>query len=678
MLKISLLNLLLLSNPVLTSVNNVCIENENIYSSKNEYLTNNSKVLENHIEENLKMSHSYLVPTGYFLKSGEKYKIKLNKKVSESDNIGISIGQNGRYDNSNLVSGFQHFLIDKESDEIEFVADRDGVLYIYDNLGNRTYSLKTISGNNFIKIPTYILGKTNLNEFLWEVDQTESKFIEFISENTISTIQTRWFKEVDRNKINLEKSLTYFDNFWKWSNQFYGLDQNSNGINKKYNNYVHLANPDTGPGAAFAANQYLGFWGKSNVKYLFERQVDNLWGLYHELGHTYQTPDYIWSGMLEVTVNLSALYIQENLGIGLSIDNASNQKRVKEYLSKPNEEKDFQSIRDLTQSLTMFYQLQTSFGPKFYPYLSQFYRAQFLVEKDFDKINKYIYMTSFVSGYNLSKFFDEWGLKMTSETREAISKFKPLDKKIWLNHTEPNIKIVQEDISKKYEKQKEIEIYQRSNLTPEFGTTFLSAKDVEKYFYSPTSSNYNSLVNNKWNSKNIRVNKINYGVVEFVLNKDGFLPEKYYINTEFKDIKTKIEFYGIGTNKYGEMYLNTIDKKLFLLGNGSGKWVNDGYNNKKYYEINIYDEKGKLFKNEVIKGNESITKYQSTNFWKNGMDYKEGYRIELSVGENHKMTYYSDVNKSMTFKQLSPKAQYENYVFKINNGDILFDSYYIK
>ncbi|PQP78133.1 hypothetical protein C6B38_07985 [Spiroplasma sp. ChiS] len=46
-------------------------------------------------------------------------------------------------------------------------------------------------------------------------------------------------------------------------------------------------------------------------KDLFLNPLNDQWGLWHETGHTYQTEQYKWTDLTEVTVNISALFIQE-------------------------------------------------------------------------------------------------------------------------------------------------------------------------------------------------------------------------------------------------------------------------------------------------------------------------------------------------------------------------------
>lgn len=69
----------------------------------------------------------------------------------------------------------------------------------------------------------------------------------------------------------------------------------------------------------------------------------------------------------------------------------------------------------------MFWQLHLAYGEDFYPNLHKLYRElpkDKLPETDEDEIQAFIFNTSKVAKQNLLPFFDQWGLKVSQETRK--------------------------------------------------------------------------------------------------------------------------------------------------------------------------------------------------------------------------------------------------------------------
>lgn len=140
-------------------------------------------------------------------------------------------------------------------------------------------------------------------------------------------------------------------------------------------------------------------------KDLFLDQITDEWPLLYETGHTYQAVQYKWNDLTEVSNNLSGdLFSWTKLG--------------------------------------MLWQLQMGFGNNFYPLLNEIYRqinngkdseSMFRFNTDYKKIQMFIKINSYATDYNLGQFFNEWGIKLTTETDNIISKYKPLTKPIWNN-----------------------------------------------------------------------------------------------------------------------------------------------------------------------------------------------------------------------------------------------------
>ncbi|MBG0965019.1 M60 family metallopeptidase [Bacillus sp. SRB1LM] len=150
------------------------------------------------------------------------------------------------------------------------------------------------------------------------------------------------------------------------------------------------------------------------------------WGQMHEAGHARQQYPWTWNdlrGMGEVTVNLYSLAAFKKIypNQPTRLDTEGDYNRAFAYLKQTN--KEYKNIDDLFVKLVMLWQLHLAYGDVFYPNLHKLYREipeDQLPKTDEDKIQAFIYNTSKVAKQNLLPFFDQWGLKASTETRQKI------------------------------------------------------------------------------------------------------------------------------------------------------------------------------------------------------------------------------------------------------------------
>ncbi|PEC61196.1 hypothetical protein CN575_19115, partial [Bacillus wiedmannii] len=150
------------------------------------------------------------------------------------------------------------------------------------------------------------------------------------------------------------------------------------------------------------------------------------WGQMHEAGHARQQHPWTWNdlrGMGEVTVNLYSLAAFKKIypNQPTRLDTEGDYNRAFAYLKQTN--KEYKNIDDLFVKLVMLWQLHLAYGDDFYPNLHKLYRElpeDQLPKTDEDKIQAFIYNTSKVAKQNLLPFFDQWGLKASTETRQKI------------------------------------------------------------------------------------------------------------------------------------------------------------------------------------------------------------------------------------------------------------------
>ena len=616
--------------------------------------------------ENRSLTHSEFKPTGYYLQGKHTYTVTLNRDLTTNElgQIKLSIGQWGQYKNinQNRKDVFTNILIPTKANFVTFYLETDGVLYLADNnlTDLQVTNVTAEDFNTVVKVPTFKVNKTDQNDFINDVLSTNSPFVEFVSKHYIATMQTDMIKNkvLQHIKRTFNDILLHWDNIWKWTNEIYGLNEEDSTINHKYPQYIHIANSDKDSGYANTTNGRIMFQNNTSAgQGLFLKDLTNQWGLWHETGHTYQTPQYRWNDLTEVTVNISSLYIQQKMGVQLSLFQwKDKQKAIKEYLAKENDKKDFNNIQEgdntLWMKLAMFWQLQMAFGENFYPLLSQTYRAMLNTEKKElsntqVQIQHFIIRVSEISGYNLTPFFQKWGLQPTEKTKNAIKNFKPLTKEIWNNITDPATEhnpIVQEIVPiKKITPVKEITA---KNVTINFGDEFKTMSAIKKIFTLPNLTDdekitvavdYNSSVTTFLKDKNTLLVP-----VELQITQKNKIPNIQRYLFKLNKLNNTIIFQGISDGYKGVIGLNSQDKMIKFDGNT--EIIHYYFKHEMYYTIRIKNNLGELIKNIVITGDQNFVEIIKKYDLANGIKYDENYQISIIPVEGNRVQIFNNDN----------------------------------
>jgi len=149
------------------------------------------------------------------------------------------------------------------------------------------------------------------------------------------------------------------------------------------------------------------------------------WGLFHELGHNHQAPDWTFDGTVEVTCNLFTLYILDTIcelpagtagheavrgDVGL-VDYIKSGSPFDQWKRKP-----FLALR-------MYIQIQDAFGWEPFKTVFAQYRALPANERpknDDEKRDQWLVRLSRVVGRNLGPFFEAWGVPTSEMARSSI------------------------------------------------------------------------------------------------------------------------------------------------------------------------------------------------------------------------------------------------------------------
>lgn len=380
--------------------------------------------------ENRWFAHSNLQPTGRFVRRGQR----LNVTVSGPHAATIAIGLFGVYKDLNggvAQSSFNHQSV-QPGVPTWVTAPLDGLVYVT-NEGRQPLQVVLEGGE---PIPTFVGGVTTKASFDAQMTRwSRAPFATFIGEQVFADIQYHWVRD---NVASVTAGrIAGWDQAAKLTNDIYGLSATSSGLDRKSSNRIHITNPDTGPGAASATNYRLTFHGTGGAV-LLQREADALWGLWHEIGHSYQTPQYRWAGLTEVTVNLSSIAIEERLTGRNRLDTAALRAKRTAFFESNTAQRDFDKQTDVWFKLLMFDQLRRSFGESFYPRLSARYRQLRRdgadPRTDQEKRQLFALTVAQVADRNMAPFFEQWGIALDSSTRAALARLPALGHPIWNNH----------------------------------------------------------------------------------------------------------------------------------------------------------------------------------------------------------------------------------------------------
>jgi hypothetical protein len=154
-------------------------------------------------------------------------------------------------------------------------------------------------------------------------------------------------------------------------------------------------------------------------------KVKGEWGLFHELGHNHQKPDWTFGGTGEVTNNLLPLYLLETLcnhaPIHGSFTPAVRMKKEAGYIAGGADFAAWQA--DPFLALTMYQQLRDGFGWETFTKVFAEYRDLPVDERpkgDLEKHDQWMVRFSRAAGRNLGPFFMHWGIPTTEGARKSI------------------------------------------------------------------------------------------------------------------------------------------------------------------------------------------------------------------------------------------------------------------
>lgn len=268
-----------------------------------------------------------------------------------------------------------------------------------------------VTVKNAIDAPVYVHGQTSIRQWQ-QLRQNPGPWAEIGSDKLIFTVPSAKVRELDRPDLVMEywnevmdtcADLARIDHDRPSPERFVIDVQISAG-------YMHAGYPIMAP--SNLADEVL------DVATLREK---GNWGVFHEIGHNHQEPDWTYAGMTEVTVNLFSMYVYDTLHPGKKqhpqVEPASIQQKIDAFEKTGRCEGPW-------PNLIPYIQLRDEFGWQSYQNVFETYRKLKPGERpkgDLEKRSQWMTRFSEEVGRDLSPFFDYWKIETSPEAKQQIS-----------------------------------------------------------------------------------------------------------------------------------------------------------------------------------------------------------------------------------------------------------------
>ncbi|MGW8567042.1 M60 family metallopeptidase [Isoptericola sp. NPDC055881] len=371
------------------------------------------------LRENRAMRHSVLEPTGRFVRAGDEITVTRPEGAPAME---VKIGQYGGHQGVNDGKSLSFSTTSLKGTMQTVKAPIDGLVFLV-NQGDTTVRAGVTGG---VAVPVYTLGQSTEAGFQQDVATFDKSPFAIVQGERVLVPFQRRLLEPNVTSVTAER-VRYWDDVVNRTDAVYGLSTKATGVHHKSAARIFISNQDSGGGYAFATHDRIGFQVNSGAgKKLLTGAYSDQWGLWHEVGHTYQFPQR-FGGLGEVTCNISALAIQAGNGWTSRLESSSNKNAVATFLALPDNERNYHSANAWVK-LAMFDGLTQQYGEDFYPQLHRTIReaaaAGTISIPDDEAREQYFMVTAGqVAQRNLTSYFQKWGLQPDAATKAVLATY---------------------------------------------------------------------------------------------------------------------------------------------------------------------------------------------------------------------------------------------------------------
>ncbi|MBX3403328.1 MAG: M60 family metallopeptidase [Phycisphaeraceae bacterium] len=267
-----------------------------------------------------------------------------------------------------------------------------------------------------IEAPMYTLGQTAGDEWITRIRNRPAPWAELATDKVILSVPSSAVRSLDDPKA----LLTLWDRILDAAADLAAMPR------QRVRPERYVADVQISAGYMHAGYPIMTHLDAADDMTDASRLAAGSWGLFHELGHNHQSPDWTFDGTVEVTCNLFSLYICETVcAMPPSTGHPALEKReetIGRYFARGAKFDEWK--REPFTALIMYMQLRESFGWEAYKKVFAEYRelpdAQ-RPKSDDDKRDQWMVRFSRAVGRNLGPFFAAWGVPTSQAARDSIA-----------------------------------------------------------------------------------------------------------------------------------------------------------------------------------------------------------------------------------------------------------------
>jgi len=581
--------------------------------------------------ENRGFAHSDLQPTGRHVRSGEVVRVVVDSGAPST--LSLAIGTRGPWTSFNGGGNTDLSVAALAPGTQDVTASQDGIVYVINHSDTQTAGL-TVSGGS--AHPVWVKDRTTSAEFTAQLSAWAAPVVTLVGDRVFIDVQRRVIDDMASRNVAWDPAtaLMLLDRVLSSTCDVYGLTYAAVGVARKHAGRVHFSGADSGAGWAFATSQWLCFQVDTGASEALLADSDS-WGIWHEVGHTFQTPSYTWSGLGEVTVNISSLALQQRHTGHHRLDEWPEAKdRIAQYFAQPVADRSFAQLTDENPfyPLFLFDQLRQSFGEGFYPAVDQAYRVRrirglSMPASDQDKKDLFAQVASQVADRDLGPFFTAWGVPLTASVLSALGSHPALQNQIWTAID-----------SRDAHREREVGY----NLP----VGALSAESVSLYLGDrTTSSGEVTGLSTLAGSASALVARecvaINVGPEEgrlLALLQASDATQEALWRTVPVTVASALEFVGIYDVRAGWIGMSRDGKRLVVTSTGVAP--HDYYfKGKLYYQVTLQNSRRQTLVTVTVNGDDTHDKVVRAL---DGLSVSNGYRLVVNAAETWRVRVYAD------------------------------------
>lgn len=348
-------------------------------------------------------------PTGLYAKPNEQIKIEVSGDKPITAVIGVHRHDKEWATSYPLQAG------------INTISSPNGGLLSFDNSNNEgSINVNVVSGGS--PVPFFVLGKNTKED--WQAMMNAYPNAPSVVLQSEKALLVFYYASAKAHILNQDPVpvLQTYDKFIAAQDQISGLSNSDSDPRHRLDKHLigFVESEKTIPGAYAYASWDGAIMPKDTGASADALDLTRMgWGQYHEAGHLRQQGPWTWGEMTEVTVNLYSIAAKKVLKPTEPARSQGEYLAAFTFVEQPTK-----NFKDSNSKLEMLWQLNLAFGDNFYPDLHRLYREMAkadLPTTDDQKKQAFILNTSKVAHYDLTPFFDKWGLSATDETRNKIN-----------------------------------------------------------------------------------------------------------------------------------------------------------------------------------------------------------------------------------------------------------------